>query len=275
MKKYVIAILMLVLLLGGCATKPAEQSAATTELTNMPTTAPTTTVPTTAPTAVLATEPATVPTTAPTTAPPFIPTTPTKPTVERPYNKSVLFFIYRGERPLYMDAGADMSKCKENHLYVYDKELNRIDIVFDGSVSALDIHNESIFFVKSAEPTNLYAARTNNFAEHTVIYKSNHGSIVDLILPDVELYDKAITILEDNTRFVYLDLVTMEAEVLLEQPFIRLIYIDDVKKDRTKPAESWKDFTRIYFEGSLVEGGEVKQYLYFWETGKIEENFRL
>ena len=49
---------------------------------------------------------------------------------------------------------------------------------------------------------------------------------------------------------------------------------DVVRKGSKTPVADWKEFTRIYFYGKLGEGEPMKQYLYYWETGKIEETYR-
>jgi len=277
MKKYVIAILVLVLLLGGCATKPAEQSAATTEITNMPTTAPTTTAPTTAPTAVLATEPATVPTTAPTTEPAVVPTTAptteqtTPPTAESTVNLSerIITFRYHGKDP-GLGWDVDTSQCVVDHLYAFNKNTQKIIVICDSPVVTDNLDENFVYFVKATEPTKIYAVPFTALDQHRVLYETDGGAVTNVFFVTEQFRNQALQFVVDNKQHIWLDFTTGETMVMMEQYYIEHAHVDTTGPIYREPVEKWQDYERIYFVGKLNENDKLNDYLYYRSTGEIE-----
>lgn len=270
MKRYGYILLILALLLCGCASKLTEQPA--TEPTTAPTTAPTqasqpTAVPTIAPTS----EPTTAPTTEPTTAPTTEPTTP--PTTESAANpnENILLFWYHGIQPFpYMDALPDVSNCVMDHLYAFDKKTREIRTVCDSPIATFNSDDVCVYYVKAAEPTKIYATPFRTFDRHWLVYESNGGSVSSVFFVPEQFHNQAIQFVVNNKQHVWLDLITGESKVMMEQYYILQANVDTNSPHYHLPVEKWQDYERIYFVGKLNEEDKLNTYYYYRSTGKTE-----
>lgn len=163
---------------------------------------------------------------------------------------------------------------QDGRLYYIDGITEQWHLVFDGPVIDRANSYNMVFFVKEAEPTKIYAAPISDLTQHRVVYESQIGAINYLFNETHQIWADVLQFVEGNKRFVWLDLTTSETEVLMEQYYLEKAYLEGFRYGFISPADSWQEYLRIYFYGKLNEGEPIKQYLYYIETGKIEETIR-
>ena len=189
------------------------------------------------------------------------------------YPDNAIVFVH-GKPSVYLGT-ADLSECVEGSLYLCKLPWLTVHLICLGPIHIAIDRYDKVFFVKEEEPNKIYSAPLSDITQHTVVYESDSGTIDDIVILVLDFQNEVLQILEDNKRLVLLDLTAGTKEVILEQYYIERAYLDDVVRKGSKtPVADWKEFTRIYFYGKLGEGEPMKQYLYYWETGKIEETYR-
>lgn len=163
---------------------------------------------------------------------------------------------------------------KDGSLYFKDNATEELRLVFDGPVVDYGNTYESVVFVKEAEPTKIYAAPIADLTQHRVIYESPAGQI-NMIYTDMNAYWKdVVQFVEDNKRFVWLDLANGEAELIMEQYYIEYADPAAIRDGFALPIDSWQAYNRFYFRGKLNEDEPIKEYLYYVDTGEIRETSR-
>lgn len=184
-------------------------------------------------------------------------------------------FVYDGTQPL-SSKNADLSDCVIGSLYYLDMDTGKPYFVCADEISMKAGEEGDIFFVKDEEPTKIYATHLSDFSKHEVIYESQNGPITVRLQHDTWSYKNPILyFVEDNKRFVVLDLVTKEATVLMEQYEINWAYVETVKGGNyTVRVSDLKDMY-VYFEGRPNAGDEKRGYLYTVKTGELQEDRRL
>lgn len=184
-------------------------------------------------------------------------------------------FVYDGTNPS-RGVEPDLSECVLGALYYLDLNTGRTFLICREECSMRSAEGKDIYFVKAAEPEKIYTAAIPDLSQHSVIYESESGPITVRLLYDTWSYKNPILyFVEDNKRFVVLDLVTKEATVLMEQYDITFAYVETVKGGHyTVRVNDLKDMY-VYFEGRLQAGGEKRGYLYTVKTGEIQEARRL
>ena len=279
MKKYIHILLMLVLLLGGCASKPTEQPATTTAPTTAPTSAPIsaltqatqpTTVPTTAPTSEPTTAPTTEPTTAPTTAPTTEPTTP--PTVEptapvRDAKHLILRYQAGKNHTDYNDGyeGEEFTTdgMKDGGLYAVND--GEVFIITEQYVSDWErcivrgpvTYTSHVFYVLRDEPTKVWISDKDG-KEQSLLYDSSYGEITFLYHHSDT--PQMLYIAESKNRIVAYDMQAKSTEVLFEAHMI--------EQFSYQPSEQ-----KIYWKGYFYESDPVNPYVgntYHYYTDKKE-----
>lgn len=237
------------------------------------------TEPTTAPTA--PTAPTTIPTTAPTapTTQPTIP--PTAPPVTDPINPhnpkyEGYSFVYQGHRPSYIPAEVDLSGCTLGYFYWLDEGgTELIPVVEEEIFPQYDRYlgfsvgyaycNEDgwLYYVKTSESNKIYRTCRGDFSQHELIYESEEGSIVDLtVYPWLENY---LQFVENNKKFVVLDLNTGEKTVLMEMYYVTRALVG--------PGRDGEIFANsVSWSGKPTEDGDNFDYIYFRDTGEIWED---
>lgn len=205
----------------------------------------------------------------PTTAQPVETTQPTEtaqPTETQPPRPYVegISFIYNGSNPS-ISLDPDLSDCVIGALYYLDYETAEVYLICGDTVitrSATDTH---VYYVKAEEPTKIYATPKTDFSQHTVIYESAFGDIGKYLYPGTMQFSEALQFVEGGQRFVWLDLTTGEAEVLMEQYYIMHASIDEHGS-----VAHWREYNIVYFVGKQNEDDELTEYLYYRDTGEIE-----
>ncbi|MBQ8358968.1 MAG: hypothetical protein IJX37_03495 [Oscillospiraceae bacterium] len=279
MKKHVYILLILALLLGGCASKPAEQPAATTEPATIPTTAPTT-APTqaTQSTVTPTSEPTTMPTTASTTEPTATPTAPktmppAAPTVEptapvRDAKHRILRYQEGKNHTDYNDGyeGEEFTTdgMKDGGLYAVND--GEILVITEQYVSKWDRaivrgpvkYTSHVFYVLRDEPKKVWIS--DRYGQNqSLLYESLNGEITSLYhhsdTPQI-LY-----IAESQNRIIAYDMQTTRIEVQLEAPLIKsFTYVPSEYLIR------WSGYlNKSDFESSQY-GGAYHYYYYYTNT---------
>ena len=154
-------------------------------------------------------------------------------------------------------------------LYYVDEITEQWHLVFDGSVIDSANSYNMVFFVKEAEPTKIYAAPISDLSQHRVVYESPIGVISFLYNDTHAFWKDVLQFVEGNRRFVWLDLAKGETEVLMEQYYLKNAFLEAYRVGFVSPADSWREFLRIRFEGMLNEGEPLEEYVYWIDTGKI------
>lgn len=184
-------------------------------------------------------------------------------------------FVYDGNQPL-LNKYADLSDCVIGSLYYLDMDTGKTYFVCADEITEKTGNDGNIFFVKADEPTKIYATDRSDFSRHEVIYESQNSPITVRLLHDTWSYTNPILyFVEDNQRFVVLDLVTKESTVLMEQYEITFAYVETVKGGYYTARVSDLDDMYVYFRGRLNAGEEKRGYLYTVATGEIAEDDRL
>lgn len=158
---------------------------------------------------------------------------------------------------------------KDGSLYFKDDATSELQLVFDGPVVDYGNTYESVVFVKEAEPTKIYAAPIADLTQHRVIYESPVGVINNIYTDTYIFWNDVLQFVEGNKRFVWMDLTKGETQVLMEQYYIELAFLNMCRDGFCAPTESWQDYRTIHFEGKLSEGEPLKEYTYFIDTGKV------
>ena len=159
---------------------------------------------------------------------------------------------------------------QDGALYYLDDIKEETHLVFDGPVIAWGNSYESVFFVKEAEPTKIYAAPIADLTQHRVIYESPVGAINFIYTDTYRHWKDVLQFVEGNKRFVWMDLTKGETEVLMEQYYIEKAVLSAPREGfLLSPAESWRDFRAIWFVGKLNEDEALEEYTYFIDTGKV------
>lgn len=172
--------------------------------------------------------------------------------------------------------GVDISDCKLGALYYIDKTARKLYFVADEPVITYGNNDTHIFYVLRTEPSKIYAVSVLDMAQRTQIYESANGKITDSLLVGAFPYCKdALQFVEDDQRFMWLDLTTGEVEVLMEQFYIRYAQVDSRSGTAVdENGEVYLETTNVvYFQGKLNETDDLSQYLYYRDTGDIEEVF--
>lgn len=163
---------------------------------------------------------------------------------------------------------------QDGRLYYIDGITDQWHLVFDGPVIDHTNSYNVVFFVKEAELTKIYAAPISDLTQHRVVYESTVGAINDMWSSKSLFWKDELQFVEGNKRFVWLDLAKGETEVLMEQYYLEQANLEGFRCGFIQPIDSWQECLRIYFYGKLNEGEPLKQYVYYIESGKIEETIR-
>ena len=178
-------------------------------------------------------------------------------------------FVY--DSSYSVDDEADVSECVEGWLYYCDYATHKVHFVSKEKVIAKNSNDTHVFFVTEAEPTKIYAAPLTDLTKHELIYESTFGEICKDFGPGShQYYNTALAFITDNKRFVWLDLTTGEAEVLMEQYDIVTACVDTGNDFVVDGVPYLKDLNVIWFVGRLEEGDELQQYFYYRDTGEIK-----
>ena len=255
MKKYVYILLILALLLGGCASKPTEQPAATTESTNIPTTAPTQ---------------ATRSTAAPTTAPATAPTQPAELVNYEEYTKynttpkTCYVLRYEDDKSggdyIYPGKAFSTAGMKDGALYiVHDGEVY---LITEQYVTERFKTSEHIYYVLRDDAKKVW--RTDLYGKDpVVVYESEYGDVTYLQYFGINAQGKLI-IAENRNRIVMYDLQAKATEVLIEAYIISQFYY-------SPNGESFSySEPMIFWKGKLTESDSEIEYTYYYflNTGK-------
>ena len=274
--KKLFVILLTVLLLVGCEqTNPEETTVPTTEPTTQATTAPTT-----------------VPTTAPTTAPTetiSIPTEPTE-TTEPPENDSnritriAFVFSKRDTDMLDRHQLPGRENLKEGYLYLADLEAKQIypitdrPLYYDPATSYGDYKNyvssgswTHVSYVLEDEPNKIYRTPIADITQTTLVYESEAGPITALSGGPWQYMDTVLQWIEEYRRYVWFDIPTATAEVLLELPYMLNASADTENRVKIDGEDRLRDKNKIVVWGQLHEGEEMDIYLYDRVTGNFGE----
>ena len=184
-------------------------------------------------------------------------------------------FIFDGSNPTHYN-DVDLSKCAVGSLYYIDVTTRKVYFVTDKSLVTYNSSGTHVFYVPMDEPSRIYAAPLTDLAQHTPVYESANGKITDsLFTGSFQHFNTALQFVEDDRRYIWLDLTTGKAEVVLEQYYILKASVDSssgVAIDEN--GQPYLESTNvIYFMGKLNEADDLSQYLYYRDTGKIEEVF--
>ena len=163
---------------------------------------------------------------------------------------------------------------QDGRLYYIDGITDQWHLVYDGPVIDCAESYNVVFFVKEAEPTKIYAAPISDLSQHRVVYESPIGTINYLYNDTYRCWTDVLQFVEGNKRFVWLDLAKGETEVLMEQYYFEKAFLEGHRVGFVSPSDSWQEYLRIYFYGKLSEGEPLKQYVYYIESGIIEETIR-
>ncbi len=163
---------------------------------------------------------------------------------------------------------------KDGSLYFKDDAAGELQLVFDGPVVDYGNTYESVVFVKEAEPTKIYAAPITDLTQHKVVYESTAGQINEIYTDTHAYWKDVLQFIEDNKRFVWLDLTKGETEIIMEQYYIEYADPAAIRDGFTIPIDSWRVYNRFYFRGRLNENEPIKEYLYYVDTGEIRETSR-
>ena len=167
---------------------PTEPTSPTvTEPTPPPTAKPTTpTPPPTEPTNPTVTEPTPPPTTEPTPPPttePIQPVTPPWADLSAGYlsnPKGLQLFGYKEKFDSYLlGQGYDISECKENYIYVFEKESGNAIPISEGEVLCRFSNYECIYFVESDSPNTLIVSNWDGTHKEEYHFPE-YESIVDI-----------------------------------------------------------------------------------------------
>ncbi len=186
-------------------------------------------------------------------------------------------FVYDAERrPSYIPAYVDLSGCTQGHFYWMDEGGTEVIPIIEeeiapcyneywGFSSGHTYHNEDgwVYYVKTAEPTKIYRTCRADFSRHELIYESQEGPIVDvLIYPWLENY---LQLVENNKKFIAYDLNTGEKILLMEMYYIFSASVGPGKDDKTFS-------NSISWSGKPTEDGHNFDYIYFRDTGELWED---
>lgn len=184
-------------------------------------------------------------------------------------------FVHIGSDPEEYE-GVDISDCVLGSLYYIDKTARKLYFVSDKPLITYGSNDTHVFYVPREEPSKIYAVPVTDLEQHTLIYESENGKITDsLFVGPFPYSNTALQFVEDDRRFIWFDLTTGEAEVLMEQFYIRYANVDS--RSGTAIDENGQRYLEgtnvIYFMGKRNEADDLSQYLYYRDTGKIEEVF--
>ena len=211
----------------------------------------------------------------PSTTPPIVPpvTDPINPHTPKYEGYT---FVYHGTRPSYIPATIDLSDCVQGYYYWLDEDGTEVIPIIEeeiapcyneywGFSSGYVYYNEDgwVYYVKTAEPTKIYRTCRADFSQHELIYESEEGPIVDvLVYPWLENY---LQFTVGNKKFIALDLYTKEEIVLME-----MYYIFEASVGPGKDGEIFSN--AISWSGKPTEDGHNFDYIYFRDTGELWED---
>ena len=184
-------------------------------------------------------------------------------------------FVHIGSDPKQYE-GVDISDCELGALYYIDKTARKLYLITEEPVITYGNNDTHIFYVPRQEPSKIYAVSVADRARRMLIYESENGSITSGLFGGAFPYSNAaLQFVEDDQRFIWLDLITGEAAVLMEQFYIRYAQVDS--RSGTAIDENGQRYLKstnvIYFMGKRNEADDLSQYLYYCDTGEIEEVF--
>lgn len=250
MKKSILIVLVLLLLLTGCQTAPADDDKT---LASTPSSSGTVTPPS------YSTRPTTsIPTTSvPATSVPA--TNPPEP------DETGYTFIYKGSAP-FIGIDPDCSECTVGHLYWVDKTTEKVTPILEEQTLESIQEGAYVYYVKTAEPTKIYRTSIDGFSQHKMIYESTYGKVSAMLIDTFTIREQLVLqFVADNKKFVVLDLDSGEDVVVIEQYYIQSAMFDHSNTD------TWEEQTDLVFWGKLDEDDSIQSYRYFIQTGEIRE----
>lgn len=245
------------------------------------------------------TDPPTEPPTAPATEPPdeFATMPPTEPSEDSPSEPSqgegmyeippgayvesdYIAFMYNEKNldPILYD-GFDLSACQKFSFYYTNKKTKQVTHITDEQVHIYANNCTHVFYVKNSEPNKIYAAPFGNVAASEVIYEMEAGKITALEMGPFQYQNTALQIVEDNKRLVWLDLLTDESQVLMEQNYLKTAKVIHQPMQSERESNLVKldegiyyllDLNIIQFTGKLSNEQEFEDlYWYFRDTEEL------
>ena len=176
MKKSILNVLVLLLLLTGCQTAPADDDKT---LASTPSSSGTVTPPS------YSTRPST---STPATS---VPATPNSNTGYSRVHKEYI-------SPTWDEY--DLSDCIVGYLYWLDKETHKVTLLLAEQISCEVAEGPYIYYVKESEPTKIYKILIADPSEQELIHETTHGKVSDMtIYPGIENY---LQFVADHKRFV-------------------------------------------------------------------------
>ena len=247
MKKSILIVLVLLLLLTGCRTAPAEDDKTlSSTLSSSNVTPPSSSVPSSS---------------FPTTSVP----------AEDIHDGRA--FITRDEPSVVLPPyWVPPAECLVDHLYWVIESTKECILICDEpiysrSYTTTDTH---IYFVKESEPTKIYRTLIGDFSNHQLFYESTYGNvnyiaILDYYTTGIENY---LQFVADEKKFVLYDMITGESTIFMEQYYIEYALIGSAYDGSIFE-------NKIMFFGKPTEDAPQGDYFYYWQTGEIELDTRL
>ena len=241
MKKSILIVLVLLLLLTGCRTAPAEddKTLSSTPSSNS-ITPPSSSGPATS---------------TPATSTPA----PSAPAVDVHDGRA---FIYYGPQFVVLSPDWRPAEALVDHLYWVVRSTKEYTLICDEPVIDYTATDTHVYFVKEAEPTKIYRTPIGDFVNHQLVYESSYGKVSYMIV--ISNSTEFLQFVADEKKFVMLDMSTGECTVLMEQYYINNAYMEG-----TGDGETWNNW--IWFQGKPSESDPPdRQYFYYRDTGEIE-----
>lgn len=156
------------------------------------------------------------------------------------------------------------SDCLVDHLYWVVKSTKECilicdDPIYSRSYTTTDTH---VYFVKESEPTKIYRTTIGDFANHQLFYESTYGKVTYMTF--ISKLD-CLQFVADEKKFVQLDMSSGESTVLMEQYYIEFAYLEAVPLQDDIELREW-----IWFSGKPTEDAPQGDYFYYWQTGEVE-----
>lgn len=240
MKKSILIVLVLLLLLTGCRTAPAEEDKTLSSTPSSGSVTP--------PSSSAVPPTSSVPSTStPATNPP----TPTE-------IGHVL--IFNGPGNQYSPDWWPKEGLID-HLYWVSETTKERVLICDEPVIAYAFNDTHVFFNTESEPTKVYATAIGDFTKCELIYESAYGDVSDMhIESDLQGF---LQFVAEEKKFVVLDIATSESTLLMEQDYIEYAWLFG-----TGDGITWSEI--IEFDG--IATGNVHSdtgFTYNYVTGKL------
>ena len=247
MKKSILIVLVLLLLLTGCQTTPADNDQTLSDTPSSSSTTPlTSSVP-------AISTPAT-----------SVPATSTPATNSPEPDETGYSFVYKGSAP-FVGIAPDCSGCTVGHLYWVDKTTEEVTPILEELALESIQEGTYVYYVKTAEPTKIYRTPIGKFSQHEMIYESTHGKVSAMIIDTFTIQNELVLqFVADEKKFVVLELETGEATFVMEQYYIKGALFAGRQTD------TWEEQEKIFFDGMPTAEYERMNYQFYCATGEVK-----